>query len=366
MSTIPASQGPGLPAAASGGLSPANGRPEPELKPAPPIPPLFDTPFSWSPAPACREDGASARRVTPPQTPARRVRPGHGGDQLPRVSLRGTLEDLVAVAFLDDFAGSHDGHPVGEMPHHAQVMRNEQIGQAMLGLQVGQQVQHLGLDRHVQRRHGLVGHDEARLQRQRARDGDALALPAGKLVRIAPRVIRLQADPRQQRQHARLAFLGAAKLVDDHAVHDGVAHRATRVQAGIGILEDGLHLAAERQQRGAGQALHVMAGQLDAAGRGPQQAGDAAAQCALARARFADQRQRGAALDRQADAAHGLQHARRPAQQVAGQHEFLGHRVRAQDGVAHRVACAAVPRPSRRAGSRGASTSGTAASRACV
>ena len=81
---------------------------------------------------------------------------------------------------------------------HRQVVRDEQVGEAELLLQVLEQVDHLRLDRHVERRHRLVADDQLRLDRERARDADALALAAGELVRIAAHVIGLQADGLQQ------------------------------------------------------------------------------------------------------------------------------------------------------------------------
>ena len=54
-----------------------------------------------------------------------------------------------------------------------------------LALQLLDQVDDLRLDRHVERRDRLVGDDEVRIGGQRARDADALLLPAGELVRIA-------------------------------------------------------------------------------------------------------------------------------------------------------------------------------------
>ena len=45
--------------------------------------------------------------------------------------------------------------------------------------------EHLRLYRHVQRRHRFVGDQHFGLDRQRARDADALALAAGEFVRIA-------------------------------------------------------------------------------------------------------------------------------------------------------------------------------------
>ena len=57
-----------------------------------------------------------------------------------------------------------------------------------------EQVDDLRLDRHVERRDRLVADDEPRLDRERARDADPLALAAGELVRIAARVLGREAD----------------------------------------------------------------------------------------------------------------------------------------------------------------------------
>ena len=64
------------------------------------------------------------------------------------------------------------------MLDHAQVVGDEQVGQAQLPLELLEQVEHLGLDRDVERGHGLVAHDEVRLQHERPGDADALALAA--------------------------------------------------------------------------------------------------------------------------------------------------------------------------------------------
>ena len=68
-------------------------------------------------------------------------------------------------------------------------------------LEVAQQVQDLRLDRDVERRDGLVGDDQLRLQRERARDADALALAAGELVRVAVVVLGVEADLLHQLLH---------------------------------------------------------------------------------------------------------------------------------------------------------------------
>ena len=55
----------------------------------------------------------------------------------------------------------HDQHVVRDVAHHAEVVRDEEIGEPELALQVGEKVQHLRLHRDVERGDRLVGHDAA-------------------------------------------------------------------------------------------------------------------------------------------------------------------------------------------------------------
>ena len=73
------------------------------------------------------------------------------------------------------------------MLDHGDVVGDEEQGQAELALELLQHVQHLGLDRDVERADRLVADDQLRLKDQRAGDPDALALATGELVRIAAR-----------------------------------------------------------------------------------------------------------------------------------------------------------------------------------
>jgi len=58
---------------------------------------------------------------------------------------------------------------------------DEQVGQAELGTQPLEQVEHLGLDEHVQRGDRLVADDQRRVEGDGARDGHPLGLAAGQL-----------------------------------------------------------------------------------------------------------------------------------------------------------------------------------------
>ena len=57
-------------------------------------------------------------------------------------------------------------------------MGNEEIGKAHAGLKVEHQIDDLRFHRDVERGHGLVGDDQLRPERERARNADALALAA--------------------------------------------------------------------------------------------------------------------------------------------------------------------------------------------
>ena len=70
---------------------------------------------------------------------------------------------LLCRSQLYHIAQIHHADTVADVLDNAQVMRNEQIGQVFLLLQIQKQVDHLRLNRNVQRRNGLVANDEFRL-----------------------------------------------------------------------------------------------------------------------------------------------------------------------------------------------------------
>ena len=77
-------------------------------------------------------------------------------------------------------------------------MGDEDVRQAELVLEVLEQVDDTGLDRHVERRDRLVEHDQRRVQRQRPGDADALALATRELVREAAGVVGGEPDELEQ------------------------------------------------------------------------------------------------------------------------------------------------------------------------
>ena len=87
----------------------------------------------------------------------------------------------------DDPAEVHDRDPVCDVPDDGQIVRDEQIGDAELTPQTGQEVDHLCLDRDVERAHWLIANDQIRVDSDRPGDPDPLALHTAELARVSAR-----------------------------------------------------------------------------------------------------------------------------------------------------------------------------------
>ncbi len=133
-------------------------------------------------------------------------------------------------------------------------MRDEEVGQPELFLQVFEQVERLRLHRNVQRRNRFVAHDQPGAQGQRARDADALALPAAEGIRVAVHVLRLEAHCFEQFPDLRLEFRALDQSVDTQWLADDVHDGHPWVERGEGVLKNDLHLAPQR--------LHFLRGQF--------------------------------------------------------------------------------------------------------
>ena len=150
------------------------------------------------------------------------------------------------------------------MTDDAEVVRDEDVRQRELVLQVVEQVDDLRLDRHVERRDRLVGDDQARVERERARDADALPLAAGELVRVAVVVLGREPDDVHQLLHAPLGARSRDWPWMHERVGDDRADALARVERRVRILEDHLHLAPQRAQRAPDELRDVAAVEQDA------------------------------------------------------------------------------------------------------
>jgi hypothetical protein len=160
-------------------------------------------------------------------------------------------------------------------------------------------------------------------ERASARDGDALALAAGELVREALGVRCGKADAIEQATDA-AGLLVAWQARDRHRLAQDRFDAHARIERAIGTLRDELDLRPQRPQRALGEGGEIGAVEQDAPGGRVYQPQQQLAGGGLAAATLADQAEGLAGGDGEADTihrAHGA--ARPPAQEPAAQGEML-------------------------------------------
>src|SRR5262249_17960662 len=126
------------------------------------------------------------------------------------------------------------------------IMGDKQIGEPELLLQVLQEIDDLGLDRYIQRRHRFVADDQLWLDSERTRDTDALALTAGELVRVAAHIIRPQTDGLEQIDDPLFKLRpGLRQIVNDQGFADYRADAHARIERCIRVLKYDLDIAPQ-------------------------------------------------------------------------------------------------------------------------
>ena len=76
------------------------------------------------------------------------------------IRVHGIFEYFLRFTRLHYFAQVHHGNMGSDMLEHGQVMSNDDIGKASFLLNIGQEVQYLGTDGHVQGGHRLIQNDQ--------------------------------------------------------------------------------------------------------------------------------------------------------------------------------------------------------------
>jgi hypothetical protein len=150
------------------------------------------------------------------------------------------VEDIARPPGLHDAARVHDGDPVAELGHDAEVVGDEDHREAGLALDVLQEAQVLRLDRHVEGGRRLVGDQQARLARDGDGAGNALADPAAHLVRVGVHAPLGIADPHlvQELDDAPVERAAAEPTVERQRLRDLIAHGQRRVERGHRVLQD--------------------------------------------------------------------------------------------------------------------------------
>jgi len=100
----------------------------------------------------------------------------------------------LSVSDFYNFSFVHDGDAGGEIADDRHGVRDEEVGEAEVALQAGEQIDDLRAHANVEGGDRFVAHDEFGAQSQGAGDADALPLSAGKLVGKAPAGGFVEAD----------------------------------------------------------------------------------------------------------------------------------------------------------------------------
>ena len=102
------------------------------------------------------------------------------------------IEKLVRFPFFHHIAEIHYENAVGDVLYDRQVVRDKDVGQPQLVLQLFQKVDYLRLHRHVERGHRFVTDNEFRIDGKRPCDADSLSLSARKFMRVSVVILVLQ------------------------------------------------------------------------------------------------------------------------------------------------------------------------------
>ena len=186
--------------------------------------------------------------------------------------------------------------------HHAHFVGDDDDGDAHFAVDLPQKIENRGRRRRVERTGCFVAENDFRIGRQRAGDGHALLLTAGKLAGVVVLPVR-QADDFQQLVNA-LLNLRALHAGDLHRKGDVAAHVALGKQ--VEMLEDHRDLLAKLPQLLRRQRREILAIDDDAARSRPLQKVDAAHERRFARARHADDAEDIALLNLQVDVLQGV------------------------------------------------------------
>jgi hypothetical protein len=195
---------------------------------------------------------------------------------------------LLGWAALDDGTVPHHDHLVGDAADDAEVVGDEQVADAGIGADVGEQVEYLGLHRDVEGGHRLIEHQQRGLDRERPGDGDPLALAAGQLP--GPGISGPLAKANQIQQFGSPGPVVDSGKVQPEGLAQGGADGEPGVEGQERVLEHHLDLPRPGQPGGAPPRLRAPIGPVHQHRTrvGPLQPGHDPRRGCLARAGLAD------------------------------------------------------------------------------
>ncbi len=137
-------------------------------------------------------------------------------------------------------------------------MGNKEIGKTEFLLKIHEQVDNFGLNRDIKGGNGLVTDDECRVAHQGPSNADALSLSTGKGVRKTSQVLDVQLALACDLPYPFIDF--QSTLTEVHRLErlgDNIAHRHARIQRGVRVLKNKLHMTPEAREIATTEVHHV-------------------------------------------------------------------------------------------------------------
>jgi hypothetical protein len=213
----------------------------------------------------------------------------NSGKKIPRVGMRGKLQNAICGTKFDELPSAHDGDMRGELGDNRQAVRDKNVGELEFALEFLKKKEDLRADGNVQGGNRFVCDNEFGTQDKRAGDADTLALAAGKFVRIAVEGGFGETDAFQHFRSAPCALYGREfGFVDGQRFGDNFANAHPRIQRSERVLKNHLHLPALSAEVPAGKFQEVAAFEKNGTAVGLDEAKDHARESGFAAAAFTD------------------------------------------------------------------------------
>ena len=161
----------------------------------------------------------------------------------------GALDDVPRGTALHQHAAVENRDLVGVFVDQRQIVRDEQHRETHVARQFRDDVEHLALDRHVERGRGLVRNQQLWLVDESGGDHHALAHAAREFVRkrFEDEFGIAKAHAPQQVEDALAPFCALESAMGVDRLHQLPLDRHQRVEAGHRLLEDHRHLGATQR-----------------------------------------------------------------------------------------------------------------------
>ena len=218
------------------------------------------------------------------------------------------LQDEIGRAGLNDFSAVHHADSLADPANDPEVVRDHDHRQTVPALKLRHEIEDLRGNTDVERGNRFIEDQESWRRRERAGDGDALPLTAGKGTRVLLCGVYGQPDLQEHVGHPLSALRHCADVVGVQRFGDDVTGREARIEGGARVLKDCLEVSAQRPHSGLWKIADGDAVESYGAAVRLFEREEESGEGRFPRSRFADHAEGLAGLHREADAVDRRMH----------------------------------------------------------